>query len=94
MNGEKKIIASDVISGDWESSSGEIRSIVDQQTQNGSIIVLHDGSQKSEEIENRPAEMFKALPGIIEGLKKRFRFVRLDELDLKNISDRDGSFCK
>lgn len=45
VSGEKKIIESDVISHDWKSNSEEIKKIVLKETQNGSIIVLHEGSQ-------------------------------------------------
>ena len=54
------------------------------KTQDGSIILLHDGSRKQEEQETRPAEMFAALPEIIEKLNGKFKFVRLDEM---NFSD-------
>jgi len=80
VNGEKRIIDSDVVSEDWQNNSEGIRIIINQKVQNGSIILLHDGSEKEEEIKNRPAEMFKALPVIIENLKTKFQFVRLDEL--------------
>jgi peptidoglycan/xylan/chitin deacetylase (PgdA/CDA1 family) len=83
VNREKKIIDSDVIPVDWDSHSERIKNITNEQTQNGSIILLHDGSESQEEIENRPAEMFKVLPEIIENLRKKFQFVRLDELDFK-----------
>src|SRR3989344_3184730 len=82
VSGEKKIIDSDVVSHDWKNNSQGIKDLINQQAQNGSIVVLHDGSQRAEEIENRPAEMFKALPEVIENLKERFQFVRLDELRL------------
>lgn len=83
VNGEKRIIHADVDPRDWmnNNNSEVIKNIINQQTQNGSIIDLHDGSEKPEQIKNRPIEMFKALPGIIENLKKRFKFVKLDELN-------------
>jgi peptidoglycan/xylan/chitin deacetylase (PgdA/CDA1 family) len=83
IKGEVKIINNDVIPCDWNSKSEDIIDRVMQNTKNGSIILLHDGSNREEEVENRPQEMFKALPIIIEELKKRnFEFVRLDELSL------------
>ena len=81
INGEVKIVNNDVIPCDWNSNSEDIISRVLESTVNGSIILLHDGSQRDEEIENRPREMFKALPIIIKELKnKNFKFVTLDEL--------------
>jgi len=45
-----------------------------------SIILFHDGSDREEEMENRPKEMFKALPKIIEGLiAKDFKIITLDK---------------
>lgn len=83
VNAEVKIINNDVVPRDWDSRAEDILERVVQKTQNGSIILLHDGSDQEEEIENRPQEMFKALPIIIEELKKKnFEFVRLDELSL------------
>ncbi|UMX47871.1 MAG: polysaccharide deacetylase family protein [Candidatus Nealsonbacteria bacterium DGGOD1a] len=40
----------------------EISNFVFKNSQNGSIILLHDGSRKEEEQRTRPAEMFAALP--------------------------------
>ena len=83
VKGEVKIINNDVIPRDWNSRSDDIIDRVLQSAKNGSIILLHDGSQREEEIEFRPQEMFKALPVIIEELKKKnFELVRLDELIL------------
>jgi len=58
----------------------EIADFVLKNSQNGSVILLHDGSRKEEEQKTRPAEMFAALPEIIEKLKEKFKFVRLDEM--------------
>jgi peptidoglycan-N-acetylglucosamine deacetylase len=81
INGEVKIVNNDVVPRDWESNSEDIINIVLESTKNGSIILLHDGSQRDGEIENRPQEMFKALPTIIRELKKKnFDFVTLNEL--------------
>ncbi len=82
--GKVKIINCDVGSGDWDWNrhSEEILKAIDEKTQNGSIILFHDGSKKEEELEHRPKEMFKTLPEIIENLKKRFEIVRLDNLAL------------
>jgi peptidoglycan-N-acetylglucosamine deacetylase len=79
-NGQVKIINNDVIPADWAKKADEILKGIETGTQNGSIILLHDGSQKADEIESRPSEMFESLPGIIEKLKERFEIVRLDEL--------------
>jgi len=83
INGEVKIIGSDVIPLDWKNTSDGIKQIINQKTCNGSIILLHDGSQKEEEVKSRPAEMFKALPEILKSLKNKFKFVRLDELEFE-----------
>lgn len=80
INGDVKIINNDVASKDWKNKSDEILKSILEKTKNGSIILLHDGSEKEEELENRPEEMFKALPNIIIELKKNFEIVRLDEL--------------
>jgi peptidoglycan/xylan/chitin deacetylase (PgdA/CDA1 family) len=76
---EVKIIGADVFPLDWKSKSEEIEKRVGEKTQNGSIVFLHDGSHREEELKNRPSEMFKALPKIIEKLKEKFKIVRLDE---------------
>lgn len=65
---------------DWKNKSDEILKSVLEKTINGSIILLHDGSEKEEELENRPKEMFIVLPKIIEELGKKFEIVELDKL--------------
>ena len=75
-----KIINNDIIPKDWMSKTDEILKAIEETTQNGSIILLHDGSQRAEEIENRPSEMFNSLPSIIEKLKEKFEIVKLDKL--------------
>lgn len=84
QTGEARIVNCDVGSGDWDlnRTAQEIVRTVSENVQNGSIVLFHDGSQREEELEHRPAEMLKALPDVIEELKKRFTIVRLDELDL------------
>jgi len=84
LNEEARIINNDIIPGDWKNKSEEIRQIIYRQTQNGSIILLHDGSQREEELEKRPCEMFKVLPEIVEHLKLKFEIVRLDEMAFFN----------
>lgn len=84
IKGKVKIVNNDIIPCDWNSCSEDIISKVLKNTNNGSIILLHDGSQREAEMEIRPQEMFKALPIIIEDLKKKgFEFARLDELTLQ-----------
>jgi len=83
INGEVKIINNDVIAGDWENKASEILKLVLQNTQNGSIILLHDGSEKENELKDRLTETFKALPSIIKKLKGNFKFSRLDNLNFK-----------
>lgn len=80
---ERKIIDWDVEARDWERPRPEI--IVQRivfAAQNGSIILLHDGSQEEAEQKERPQNMVLALPKIIEELQKKFQLVRVDELDL------------
>ncbi len=62
-------------------SKVEMADFVVENTQNGSIVLLHDGSRKQEEQETRPEQMFAALPEIIEKLADKFKFVRLDEMN-------------
>jgi len=64
----------------------EITDFVLKNTQSGSIILLHDGSRKEEEQKMRPAEMFAALPEIVEKLHAKFKFVRLDEMNFNDLS--------
>lgn len=80
---ERKIINWDVEARDWERPRPEI--IVQRiisAAQNGSIILLHDGSQMEAEQKERPRNMVLALPKIIEELRKKFQLVRVDELNL------------
>jgi peptidoglycan/xylan/chitin deacetylase (PgdA/CDA1 family) len=77
---EVTIINNDVVSYDWKYKSDEIKKRIIGDTRNGSILLLHDGSERDEELESRPAEMFKVLPWVIEHLKSRFDLVRLDEM--------------
>ena len=60
-----------------------LKKLVLQNTQNGSIILLHDGSEKENELKDRLTETFKALPSIIKKLKGNFKFSRLDNLNFK-----------
>lgn len=80
ITGKVKIIGCDVFPHDYKNRAEDIKRIIIEQTQNGSIIGIHDGSHREEEQENRPVEMFKVLPEIIEKLKGKYEFVRLDEL--------------
>lgn len=84
INGEVKIINCDIISEDYKNKAEEIKRIVIGKTQKGSIIGFHDGSHKENELENRPSEMFKALPEILEKLKEKFEIVRLDQPNFLN----------
>lgn len=77
--GKVKIINADVVSGDWKNKADEILDLVLKNVQNGSIINFHDGSYKEWEIENRPAEMVKILPEMIEKLSQNFKIARLDD---------------
>jgi peptidoglycan-N-acetylglucosamine deacetylase len=78
IEGKVRIINNEVIPQDWQLSSEEILQIIKRDTKNGSIILLHDGSHRENEIENRPSEMFKALPKILTLLKEKFIIAKLD----------------
>jgi len=80
VKGEVNIIGCDVFPSDYKSSEQDIKRVIMEQTQNGSIIGIHDGAHREEEQENRPTEMFKALATVIEELKEKYEFARLDEM--------------
>ncbi|MFA6376524.1 MAG: polysaccharide deacetylase family protein [Candidatus Paceibacterota bacterium] len=80
--GAAKIIGADVFPRDYEHTAAEIIDFVVKQTQNGSIILLHDGSNHGQDQQSRPGQMFAALPEIIERMRGNFQFARLDEMDL------------
>jgi len=81
QSGAVKMIGGEVFPRDYERTASEIIDFVAQNTRNGSIILLHDGSNHDEEQRSRPGQMFAALPAIIEGLAGEFQFARLDEMD-------------
>ena len=79
-----QVINSDVFPQDYQSQAQNIIDFVEKNTKNGSIILLHDGSQREPELKTRPEQMFTALPRIIEILQnKEFKLVNLDELKLE-----------
>lgn len=79
----KKIINFDVDSSDWNNlTSTEIIKRIKERIKYGSIIDLHDGSEKKEELKHRPIQMIKALPVLIKILKNNYNMVRIDELSL------------
>jgi len=80
-SGKAKIINADVFPHDYRHTAVEITDFVLQNTQNGSIILLHDGSTRESDLEQRPKEMFEALPEIIKKMQNRFKFARLDEMN-------------
>lgn len=90
-----KIVHTDLDSFDFRSdiSADIIISRVKKLVRNGSIIDFHDGSEKAKERKERPAEMIKALPCLIVGLKKKFQLVRIDKLKLvpviKNLDQQE-----
>jgi len=75
---EVKVVTG-IMAGDWKDRAENIKRSVLRQVQNGSIIIFHDGSQHEKELKERPSEMFKVLPGILEELKPKFKIIRLDE---------------
>jgi len=79
-----KIINNDTAIGDWECPGEKILiDKIESKVQNGSIILLHDGSHLDHELQTRPQQMLAILPFIIKSLKdKGFVFVGLDEMDL------------
>jgi peptidoglycan/xylan/chitin deacetylase (PgdA/CDA1 family) len=82
---ELSVIDRDVESDDWRTIDALqiVRNVV-EKTKNGSIILLHDGSDRLNEQKSRPCEMLKALPRIIDILKGRgFKFVALDDMELE-----------
>jgi len=79
-SGQVKIIGADVFPHDYKCNSPEIVDFAVKNTQNGSIILLHDGSNHEEDLKLRPAAMFVALPQIIESLRPKYEFCRLDEM--------------
>lgn len=79
-SGKAIIIGSDVYPQDWKNNTRTIIKFVRQNVQNGSIILLHDGSNYEEELKTRPRKMFAGLSEIINNLKIKFEFCRLDEM--------------
>ena len=79
-----KIVNNDTVIGDWKCPGEKV--LIDKmrdRIQNGSIILLHDGSHRDYEIQTRPQQMLAILPIIIQNLKDRgFVFTKLDEMDL------------
>lgn len=84
ISATSKVIINYVYPLDWKNTCENIVNIINQETQNGSIIALHDGSDKEGDLECRPKEMFKALPEVIKNLKMKFQFARLDEMSFKS----------
>lgn len=68
-------------------TSDKIYTNVCYNTQNGSIIDFHDGSENISEWVTRPLEMKKALPRIIANLKERFILSRIDEMKLDTTTE-------
>lgn len=80
------VVGCDVDPADWayNISAVEIIQRVLSGTQNGSIIDLHDGSQKKYQHADRATRTIEALPTIITRLKERkFNLVSLDEMCLE-----------
>jgi len=76
---ETFVVLGDVWVYDWKRpKSNAIFETVSRNTRNGSIAILHDGSEKRNE-QRRCEEMIKALPSIIDRLKK-YDLVRLDQM--------------
>jgi peptidoglycan-N-acetylglucosamine deacetylase len=77
-----KIVKWDVCPSDWKQPANDIiLKRVIENTINGSIILLHDGNETVSE-SDRCVQMLKALPKIIEALKKQYIFVGLDQMKL------------
>ncbi|MDD5568994.1 MAG: polysaccharide deacetylase family protein [Candidatus Pacebacteria bacterium] len=80
---EAKMIGGDIPLFDWITKSEGILNIAKHTIRKGSIIVLHDGSEKRNEQQKRPERMVNALPKLIEVvMEKKLRIARLDELAL------------
>jgi peptidoglycan/xylan/chitin deacetylase (PgdA/CDA1 family) len=78
---EVKIINTDVFPLDHMHNATEIIDFAVKHTQDGSIILLHDGSNHEKDLKRWLAEMFAALPQIIASLQAKFEFRRLDEME-------------
>ncbi len=68
-------------------ASDKIFTNVCYNTQNGSIIDFHDGSENVAEWATRPLEMKKALPTITRDLKERFPLPRIDQMKLDTTTE-------
>lgn len=79
-SGRARIIGADVFPRDYKHRAAEIIDFVAENAQNGSIVLLHDGSNHEENLKDRPAEMFAALPEMIGKLQDKFEFARLDKM--------------
>lgn len=79
-----KIINNDTVIGDWKCPGAEVLiKKTESLIKNGSMILLHDGSQCEDNLKTRPKQMLEALPHIIQGVKsKGFIFVGIDKLNL------------
>lgn len=80
----KQIVNFDVEVEDWKNPGEDaIIGRVITRTKSGSIIVLHDGSERFEELSSRPRQMVQVLTEVIYGVRaKGFFFVALDDLQL------------
>jgi peptidoglycan/xylan/chitin deacetylase (PgdA/CDA1 family) len=79
---DKKIIILSFNTLDWKKPGvDKIIEYYVNNIKNGSIITFHDGNHKEAE-SNRSDQMIQALPKILEKIKNRFKFVRLDKMKL------------
>lgn len=61
-------------------SAEEILANCKNNVQNGSVLTFHDGSDQPHEMSDRPREMVKALPFIIDFLSKDYKISLLDNV--------------
>jgi len=86
---DKKIISLSFEPTDWQTPGiNKIKEYYLNNIKNGSVIAFHDGNHK-EANSNRSDQMIQSLPEILEKLKNKFKFVRLDKMKLfpKEIND-------
>jgi peptidoglycan/xylan/chitin deacetylase (PgdA/CDA1 family) len=82
---KRMVVTGDVNSKDYRLiSTADVIDNVIKQVAGGSIITMHDGSERDENLDSRALKTTEALPSVIEHLLGRgCRFVRLDNMRLK-----------
>lgn len=89
-----KIVLWSSMGRDWSSSVGKnkLKSILINQTKDGSIVLLHDSGETIGADRDAPAYMLPALEEAIIELKKRdMQFIRVDEMAIEPVSVKLGA---